>query len=83
MSNSKLLVFNSEQALVTLYGNATNWNGSGYDQVFETASKFRVKRLTDCVMISIEQCNDKSSHLILYKRQILRNNEIFWDFVSP
>ena len=67
MSNSKFLVFNSEQAQVTLYGNAANWNGSGYEQVFKTASKFRVKCLTNCVMMSTGQCNDKRSYFFLHK----------------
>jgi len=58
VSNSKHLVFNSAQQ--TLYGNATNWNGTGYDLVMETMRKFMLKSLTNSVMMSTVQCNDKN-----------------------
>jgi hypothetical protein len=41
VSNSQLLIFYSTQSYVTLYGNATNWNYTGYwDEVFQPLSKF-------------------------------------------
>jgi len=59
VTNSKLLVFNSVQLHFTGYGNVTNWNSTGYEQVFETKSKFGVKCLTNCVMMSTGQFNDE------------------------
>ena len=40
LSNSQLLIFYSEQTYITVYGNATNWNSTGYwDEVFQPLSK--------------------------------------------
>jgi len=63
MFNSKILVFNSTQ--LTLNGFATNWNSTGYDQVYEKIGKFTLNCLTNSVMMSTGQCKDKNSHLIL------------------
>ena len=43
VSNSLLLVFNSEQRHITSYGNATNWNSTGYVELHYLVRKYRVK----------------------------------------
>jgi len=45
VSNSQLLVFYSSQIRITISGNVTNWNDTGFDENYETPSKFRVKIL--------------------------------------
>jgi hypothetical protein len=45
VSNSQLFVFYSTKSLLTLQGNATNWNDTGFDENYEQLSKFNVKLL--------------------------------------
>jgi hypothetical protein len=71
VSNSHILVFYSEQSHVTLYGNATNWNGSGWQEVYEPLCKFRVKVFTNNIIILTGKYKDKCSYRFLYKFYIL------------
>ena len=59
VSNSHLLVLCREQRHFKSYGTATNWNNTGYFEVGHSVCKYRVKVLTNCVIISPGQCNDK------------------------
>jgi len=69
VSNSQLLVFYSAQCYIRIYGNATNWNSTGYwEEIYQQKCKFRVKVSTNSVMMSPVQSNDKRSYLVLYKR---------------
>jgi hypothetical protein len=43
LSNPPLLVFYSKQYYVTLYGNATNWNSTGFwEETYPQSCKFTV-----------------------------------------
>jgi len=58
-------VFNSQQQKYTPYGSATNWNGTGLDQIFPPPCKFRVK-----FGQTASWCNNKRSHFLSYKSYI-------------
>jgi len=64
-------VFYSAQSSVTLYGNATDWNGSGWKETYAPPCKFRVKVFTNSVIILPGKYKDKYSYLFLYKHYIL------------
>ena len=65
MSNSQLLVFYSTQRKITVYGNATNWNGTGFDENYQPPSKFRVN-----VLQTVSRCYQENltinDHLSFY-----------------
>jgi hypothetical protein len=42
VSNSHLLVFYSEQRRIKLYGYATNWNSTGYFEVYHSVREYSV-----------------------------------------
>jgi len=42
VSNSQLLVSNSEQRHVKIEGYATNWNSTGYFEMYLSPRKYRV-----------------------------------------
>jgi hypothetical protein len=67
MSNFQILVFYSEKTNVTMDGNATEWDNFGFETSFPQLGKFIVMRLTNCVVISLGECKDKSSYLFLYE----------------
>jgi len=55
LSNSQILVFYSEQQHVIITGYATNWNSTGYFEVFDQESKYIVKFWTNNVTVSHSQ----------------------------
>jgi hypothetical protein len=81
VSDSLLLMFYSEQRYITLKGNATNWNGTGFEEIFNPTSKFRVKfwrNASWCLLnnvtmhdhisfcINPSYCGDKQTYLELH-----------------
>jgi hypothetical protein len=62
VSNSHILVFYSEQSHIKIYGNATNWNGSGWQEIYAPPCKFRVKVFTNSIIILTGKYNDKCSY---------------------
>jgi hypothetical protein len=71
-------VFYSEKSYETIYGNTTNWNSTGWDEIYQESCKLGVKVLTDSVMITSVQCNDKQSYLFYINvkfREIFRHFE--------
>jgi hypothetical protein len=58
VSNSQLLVFHSTQRHITLSGNATNWNNTGYYEAYYPSRKFGVNCMKKSVMESPGQCNN-------------------------
>jgi hypothetical protein len=70
MSNSKHVLFNRAQQNFTGYANATNWNGTGYDQIYNPPSKCVVKISTNILII----CNVKVFYM---KIRYCGDNETF------
>ena len=54
-------MFDSEKSHIILQGNATNWNGNGWEEIYEKPSKFSVKSFKNSVMISPGKYKDKRS----------------------
>jgi len=52
---------------MTIYGNATNWNGTGFDEIYETTNKFRLKLLQTVSRYHQENVTI-IDHIFLYKR---------------
>ena len=45
-SNSQLLVFYREKRHIALYGNATTWNSTGFDEIYQPSCKLRLNIFT-------------------------------------
>jgi hypothetical protein len=45
--NSQLLVFYSAQSPTTIYGYATNWNSTGWEEIYPQQSKLNVNVTTN------------------------------------
>ena len=58
ISNSQLLVSDSEQRHITTYGYATYWNSSGYFEFYHTVRKWRVKVSSKSAVLSPGQYNE-------------------------
>ena len=55
-------MFYSEKSHVTIYDNATNWNGSGWQEIFAPPSKFSVKVFKKSDFILPGKYKDKYSY---------------------
>ena len=63
-SNSHLLVLCREKRHFKSYGIAANWNRTGYFELGHSVRKYRIKYLTNCVIISPGQWNGKWQQII-------------------
>ena len=80
MSNYQILVFYSEQRHIIIYGNATNWNSSGYFEVFDEERKYstNVWQTTSLYHLVNETINYNNS---FYRNaRFSGDNETYWEF---
>jgi len=67
-------MFYRAQRNITIYGNATDWNGHGFDKVFPQPSKFRVMCLTDRALY--HQDNDRINNIYINARFLRINKHL-------
>lgn len=83
VSNSQLIVFYSTNNQITIYGNATNWNDTGFDENYQPPSKSRLKLLH-----TVSRCHQENvtinDHISLYiKARICGIGRYCVNFIGP
>jgi hypothetical protein len=78
--NSQLLVFCRAQSPTTIHGYATNWNSTGWEEIYPQQSKFSVK-----FWQAVSWCHQDNvminGHNSLYiNAKFVWDNQTFWEY---